>query len=199
MAHLNYSKIESEKDWTAKANSLAKRGNTHKKDFARFVGASLAYFYDEKGGNKNVSILNGLLDIAYSGDGLNTSALIRYIGHIVPHTVTKDRENGKRKVFTGKRKGENYPSLIEVDVFIAANPLWYMWKKPKAEKVETEKVETEKDESVKDSIVPEKGESVPETATIVSAGGDSIALSTSEYDELMSHLATIRSKVAVAA
>lgn len=194
MAHLNYTIIENEKDWTAKANNLTKRGNTHKKDFAAFVAASITYFYDEKGGNHNVSILNGLLDIAYSGDGLNASALIRYVSHIVPHTITKDRDNGKRKVFTGKKKGENYPPSIDVDVFLASNPLWYMWKKPKAEKVETEK-----DESVQDSIVHEKGESVPETATIVSAGGDSIALSASEYDELMSHLATIRSKVAVAA
>ena len=194
MAHLNYSTITDDKDWTSKANNLAKRGHGHKKDFAQFVGASLTYFYDEKGGNRNVSILNGLLDIAYSGDGLNASALIRYIGHIVPHTITKDRDNGKRKVFTGKKKGENYPSLLDVDLFLASNPLWYMWKKPsvKAEK-------PEQDESVQDSVVPAKGEAVPETATIVSADGDSIALSASEYDELMAHLATIRGKVAVAA
>jgi hypothetical protein len=133
MSNVNYSIVMDSKDWEKKANALAKRGSAFTKDFSSFVHASVVFFYGE--GNRNVEIINGLVSIAYDSRGMNASHLIDYLANLIPHKVVKDKENGKRFLFAGKKKGEEYDELGAM-VWLDANPVWTEWggmdKAPKA-------------------------------------------------------------------
>lgn len=121
----NYSIVTSDKDYTTKANALAKRGYGFAKDFSHFVAATVAYFHG--GGNRNVELLNGLLSIAYDTRGMNAGHLADYLAVTVPHKMARDTEKKNRFVFTGKKKDATYPEALDVEAFLALNPNWATW------------------------------------------------------------------------
>lgn len=123
---IDYSVILNSKDQAKKAGLLNGRGANFAEDFNSFVKASLLFWNAEDGGNKNIQIINDLLNIAYSTRGMNASKLMDYCYQA--GVVHSDEEDGKGKdkkhFFGAKKKKESYKSMEDMQQFLKDNPNW---------------------------------------------------------------------------
>lgn len=125
MSKLNFSKISDIKDQRKLKANLKKRGKNFGDDFDQFVLSSICFFFE--GGNKNIQIVNDLLEIAYAVKGINAARLVNYLREVIPHDIKKGKDT-KEYAFTGKTADKEYDYEM-VRVFLNVNPVWSQYGK----------------------------------------------------------------------
>lgn len=130
---MNFNAIDSKEDFTAKCDFFLTSYRDTGAQFNQFVRSTVHYFFH--GGEKNVQVINRLLEVAYFSKGLNHSRLLAYLEQCIPHvahsaSVSKakgtEREVRKAPFFSGKIKGREY-DWAETQAFLAVNLQWFKY------------------------------------------------------------------------
>jgi hypothetical protein len=119
----DYTIIRDNADLKAKQSELGDSLNGMGKDFNNFVLASVSFFYGD--GNKQVAIINTLIEMAYNAHGYNANKLCDYLVNLIPHKVEK---KVRAYPMLSTREGE-YPSIDVMQEFVIANPQWSRYSK----------------------------------------------------------------------
>ncbi len=119
----DYEKITGNNDRRHKRNQLNKVMGQSSKAFNLFVLASVDFFYHD--GNRQINIINDLLKMAQQCRGMNAGRLAGYLKKVVPHNLKEATSHGEAPKFT--TKSDQYLDFSDVQLFIAANPLWYKY------------------------------------------------------------------------
>lgn len=137
----SFETIESMRDFAQKLGAIQTTGRVVTRDFVCFVPVAIKFYYGD--GNKNLQIINKLLETAEILRGLNSKKLGDYLSNVVPHNI----EAGKAAAelapkFYGKKGGtEQKPSQltqylgdVQLDGFLTANQDWTKYSKGNEEK-----------------------------------------------------------------
>lgn len=122
---VSFDTIKSMADWKIRAKQLTIDINKSTGQFNKFVKDSIYYFHT--GGNYQIDIINGLLDIAYNSKGLTAPRLVAYLRQFIPHSVEKYQlktSRRQREKFVGKKQAD-YMTARECERKLFETPDWH--------------------------------------------------------------------------
>lgn len=119
---LDFSVITDKSDQKDKRNDLNQRLGQAGKDFEMFVVSSVYWFYGAS--DKNINVINDLLEIAHKSRGMNAARLAAYLKHVIPHKLTEAKTTKDCPKFGVKIKDTVYPVTAQWSEFLRRNPQW---------------------------------------------------------------------------